>query len=1220
MKRFYSFLSLLLLMFAGVTGAVAQKYVISDEPFTTTDEVVSQAIALSPLLGTDSSSKGTGYFSTGGTLSLGVDETSVFQFEKATDVPAADQVEGYDLYYLKNVASGQYVKNPALITDKVPDDGSLYERPIYWTTEQSEAMLMTVCVADSSDTSNRGYAQHCSLQDLSVPAFVLVYNKTVMGYGCNVGGEDLGRVYLSSYYGGALWYFPYTDSNAWQIWGVQKLEGVERITETLNTYFQSGITDKNYPSGSKPGYYIADSVAKAKAVYDEAQALIEAGEATAEQTEDICARIKAAYEMLQSEGALVPMAEGYYMIYTTGSTRYIHTSFITGEDGLIDLLTVTDGYEAPTPLDKNAVGYIWKLTKTSNANYYRLQNLRTGNYISGDFIDQNISKAAGYETDGYDRCDFIANSNTADSIHITALPSAGAGIWYLETTRTDTPSGLTGYHTNHANGVIINWNGSDGANCWFRFVPVAEADFAGVVEDAQKEALNEQLQDLYDNSYSAYWRAILATGAPKGEGFVDEEGALIANASQVFSTTTETSEGSLENLVDGVLPSSDTQSYWHSTWSTSLPTGVKAYIGVDLGEAVADAVEFKLAKRSTQRLYPEQLNIYASNDTTGAWTFLAKQTVNWTDSIAGYAKNIIGYCGVAYEGSYRFFKLELAMNEVTGSEAGYFALSELNAFKATQDKSKLDLVPAELTAALTKELTAAKAELDAETPTTAQYDALYAAYKAFIAAVPDPSVLTDAIAAAQTVLNAITDNMISDAIGYYTQDAVTILGTAIDEAIDYDTTGKTAAEINAEAEKLNAAVETFKASFNMPTTGAYYTFRGASEVYLNGAEASGLNAYNAPVYVDNAALQGSMYFTRGAVRNDEGGYDVSTVATKDKIADTITVTDDLRYIWQVEEVSGNTIALRNVGTGLYLAPLHGSSTGSTGVGCLSKEKTLVTLALPTDTMVGKFVIDCGDGHHLNTGNSTQIITWTGSDGNNHFMFKAVDAQNLADATTARFHATANVYQIITLPVSVCGIRRQDGTAYSLLGQNNNNQLVLAAYETSEGDEVIPAGTPFIYKANAQQISGYARFSYYFAGDDLANDGSLTYATDPVETAGLRGTLCESDTISSEGFAYFDAAGTLTGTTADSKVSIPVQSGFFTGTLIKNVTDAGDATIDLGDISITHITDANVVVLPTTVNVYSINGALLRSNVKATNAVRGLPAGIYVVGGQKVLVK
>ena len=53
---------------------------------------------------------------------------------------------------------------------------------------------------------------------------------------------------------------------------------------------------------------------------------------------------------------------------------------------------------------------------------------------------------------------------------------------------------------------------------------------------------------------------------------------------------------------------------------------------------------------------------------------------------------------------------------------------------------------------------------------------------------------------------------------------------------------------------------------------------------------------------------------------------------------------------------------------------------------------------------------------------------------------------------------------------------------------------------------------------------------------------------------------------------------------------------------------------------TAINEANVVVLPSVVNVYSIDGTLVRKNVKSVNAAKNLPAGVYVIGGQKVIIK
>ena len=58
-------------------------------------------------------------------------------------------------------------------------------------------------------------------------------------------------------------------------------------------------------------------------------------------------------------------------------------------------------------------------------------------------------------------------------------------------------------------------------------------------------------------------------------------------------------------------------------------------------------------------------------------------------------------------------------------------------------------------------------------------------------------------------------------------------------------------------------------------------------------------------------------------------------------------------------------------------------------------------------------------------------------------------------------------------------------------------------------------------------------------------------------------------------------------------------------------NAGTATI----IDNTLVSDADVIV-----TVYNLQGMPVRRNVVVSDATTGLPAGIYIVGGKKVMVK
>ena len=86
------------------------------------------------------------------------------------------------------------------------------------------------------------------------------------------------------------------------------------------------------------------------------------------------------------------------------------------------------------------------------------------------------------------------------------------------------------------------------------------------------------------------------------------------------------------------------------------------------------------------------------------------------------------------------------------------------------------------------------------------------------------------------------------------------------------------------------------------------------------------------------------------------------------------------------------------------------------------------------------------------------------------------------------------------------------------------------------------------------------------------------------------------------------------------VTIGVNSGYFG--YVPETDEEGDAEIAISGKAetLTGINQADVVIIPSVVDVYSIDGTLVRKNVKSVNAAKNLPAGLYIIGGQKVLVK
>ena len=192
----------------------------------------------------------------------------------------------------------------------------------------------------------------------------------------------------------------------------------------------------------------------------------------------------------------------------------------------------------------------------------------------------------------------------------------------------------------------------------------------------------------------------------------------------------------------------------------------------------------------------------------------------------------------------------------------------------------------------------------------------------------------------------------------------------------------------------------------------------------------------------------------------------------------------------------------------------------------------------------------------------------------------------------------------------------EGTMYDVMGVTADNKLALVA--NLDG---APAGTPFVFLPD--EVIGNPAYGAIFNivfEDDLTLDlgGHLTYATEPVATACLTGTLCEPDTVPA-GYGYFYSGKP----SATDNTVIGVNSGWIgvRGATMPVADEAmADATIELGKVVIDEITSAQVVTLPAAVSVYNVNGQLVRKNVKTANALKGLPAGIYVVGGQKFIVK
>ncbi len=162
--------------------------------------------------------------------------------------------------------------------------------------------------------------------------------------------------------------------------------------------------------------------------------------------------------------------------------------------------------------------------------------------------------------------------------------------------------------------------------------------------------------------------------------------------------------------------------------------------------------------------------------------------------------------------------------------------------------------------------------------------------------------------------------------------------------------------------------------------------------------------------------------------------------------------------------------------------------------------------------------------------------------------------------------------------------------------------------------VAGAGEPFILVTTGEPDENGnqpLKFALPAAEADAITD---TCSTD---YNGLTGTL-QGMNISNEASLYFNNS--VLNVCSDSPVFIAGRSGYIDATKVQNLGGTPDKVIgidgiinNIGKVEITDSADAPV-------NVYTIDGILLKRNVKASEATRNLPKGVYIVGKEKVLVK
>lgn len=1150
-----------------------------------------------------------------------VSKDCVYRFEKVDGT-----ADGHNLYVLKRVATGEYFADHKLgvgesdTSDHPFDDGHLTKL----TTDKAQAMKFTVVPGvENSDDPRAGAAG--GNQDYSRAGFVLATDHLAEN-GTNV--QYLGH-YSEPFY--SIW----NDTNYWLIFSVFQPTGKDKLLAYTTAYYGTDNADpaENYPAGTTPGYFKAKLVDDAHAAWQEAYDILQVEGSytlTDEETNVLCDKIENTMTALKASDARFPLTAGRYLINDNRDTKlYLNATTVSNKDAW-----ACSAYTVPEELDNSAANYLWDVEIAGQDSIY-LKHLLTGLYVQGTMADNN----------------HYALGKEPVALKLSA-PTAGnrATFWI-------TPKGDERACTNPA-GWMLSWTDVNDAGNHFTFtaVDVDDAKIAQWAAEAKQNKLNETLAGLYTAADGLYKEG---TSYKAAEGFTytndfTEEGKLVSPAegeddntkeanSHWYSNKKESREGTYEALVDN-----NPDTFFHSNWSegTFAPSITKNhYLVATLDAPVSGDIMVKMAKRMSGNDFPLQVAIYGTNEFDKAnanaakWTFQGFSDISWTDSveISGTGKTIPDGVGAAYmhlDGSYKYIKIAATKtvynfnpndkNNTNGFlyNRGYFALSEMNIWPTSglvttlspEYQEAMTAAP-KVYAALGEEINKAAAELAAGKATQAQIDALNAAIEAFKNNLPVPSRVTDAYNAAKAFLDAAnTNNMIGTELAQYSQETADALQTTLAK---YETFDKIdLVSINAAVNDINAAFNAFKGSVRLPEAGKFYTIKSASTKVVAEADKDSQGyqgaIYNAIVYSTGNNKSNSLSDANSAVRFTFANHssevtadgETSLDAMMSSLSDSISLKDDASYVWKAETAQDGKMVLRNLATGMYL-------TGANGKLYQSTEPTPI---LGEGVKPNVFRFNLGEDakgvtQYMNTKGATgTVVPWKDpADENSYWQFNELADDDYTTECFAIKGVTEGQFYACTFPVAIT----PDGNAvpYTVLGVNEaKDKLILAEVE----DEV-PAGTPVILLADVLTNSGDGTVGNLTVGcEDLA---SAEFVFEPKVGDGLCGVLCEPVEIA-ETCGHLANGKIVTGA-----YTVPCNGAYLANAAI--TAEKGKASIDLakgvGD-TLTGIDDAKVVVLPSVVNVYGINGQLIKKSVKAANATKNLPAGVYVIGGQKVLVK
>lgn len=1020
-------------------------------------------------------------------------------------------------------------------------------------------------------------------------------------------------------------------------------EGLENmLAETFGENFDlEALTAKgNYEIGDNIGQYSKAKYDAFKALYDQALAAKEEGsKATDTEIDELTDKLPKAFAAFKQSGK--PLGEGYYIVQSYRGVK--ETGYDGGalyDEGAVNpkgknLKWTYKGennitYNPKAELDYNSLKYIWKVEKDEqHPGYFFFKNMYTNRYI-GDTPEKKQNQTPQMTDTPIVSYNIVANRNQPGfySFYSPQLWKGAGSYWgYNGGDRWE----FGGLHAggDHNNVVVWDWQEAPSA---FQATELTKEKVDALLSVAEQGINNDKAQKLVNEAQTAIDRgyqymAVNEAGtrlefANSGDITKENDPGLVTSADHLKCPMADKQEGTdLNLLLDG-----DANTFFHSTWHG----GDDAWKGNHFLQFQLDAPQQELLLKWVKRVHdnanggaPAKVTLWGTKsdealdkgkeNTTNAageevmdydawkkqgWDSLAVSTFTYPYAIKVGEATKNNYAGTAYfkipEG-YKNFRLEV-VSRVNGAGADgngnrFFYGSEFRVYKGAYDvvNSLIASVPTADVNALKAAIAKVNGELKDSKATKESIAALQTAYDKFLKNYPEPTRVTTALTAAKAIEKAAEEQTENKSVGYYKSGAKNALKTVIDNVENEFNAQKAkkapnVEQINNYIAQLDAALTEFAKQLIMPESGIYRIQSTSAEKERAGRMVTAVNSSRE----SNLKMRG-----RVESKDKKGQYE-----------DEVGFGSVLGSYWDVQKVdTGYT--LKNLYTGLYASP-KGSMMTQTDTAYVFKVQfakypgSFNLVARESDVDSKKIYMNAEQDN---------LVLWNSATGQDNSSFAFVPAKEnlekkIFDANDGKVitYVDANKLQIVTLPFNA-EFDAESGSFYTVIGQDANNMIQLQ--KVSE-DAVLKAGVAYIYEPAAENKDNKL---YLNVPEGVTDYTKMMYTHTPKAAAnGLVPVFEHTKLNIDNGIFNNDRTMVLLSEENDKAWA---NTGYFTK--MPQTNKKGDKEIAAEGL-ITALR-----------NVLIVNGTAAKAGVYTLSGVRvnntnNLPAGVYIVNGQKQVVK